>query len=377
MIAMTLLSVVFRENPSALFGQTEGKPTKKDAVPETVIPQELMALNGHDREVACVIFHPDPKKSLLVSGGNEGAFITWEFSELRRGKKGAVVHQIERRANSDHTTAIDFDATGNLFAHSGVTHWGNGFGSNLAVFTPYRKASYGFGCDCAFSWTCVSISPGGQFLATGSLNQRLKVVSLVPVTDKAGKKTLNLASKEASIVPNEVWRTHWHPVQPIVAAGGKEGWIRFYEVRNEGLANSTTSIDGHPRSGIVGLKFTPEGEYLLSVAHDKRLKVWKTSTGKMEWTHPLNDALPTWCDIHPTYPWVAVSFHNGSVQIVDYKTGKTVGQVSCHSKAAKSVVFHPEGDWLATCGDDSKVKLWDLDIARVKRKPNTKPVKTN
>ena len=338
------------------------QPGKTSHAPDTLTAHVAETLRGHDREVNCLTFSPNGR--YLISGGNEGAYITWDVEAFFKKKKGAKVRAVERRNNSDHIAAVDFDASGNVFACSGVTHWGNGFGCNLAIFTPYRKEPYGKGCDCAYSWTCVAVDPLGRFLVTGSLNRQFKAVSLLPLLAGSGKLQPTLAEKSAVVVPNEVWRAHCHPFQTLTAAGGRDGWIRLYMIGMEGMDDHKVQVAGHGGGGITGLKFTPNGEQLISVGQDKTLKVWNLDDGAQINSMALS-AIPEWCDLHPVHPWAVVACQDGQAQILNYETGHQIAVLKGHVKSLRSALFHPEGHWIATAGNDFVVKLWDLGIPSI------------
>jgi len=335
---------------------------KTSLAPVTLTAYVAETLRGHDREVNCLTFSPNGR--FLISGGNEGAYITWDVEAFFKKKKGAKVRAVERRNNSDHIAAVDFDASGNVFACSGVTHWGNGFGCNLAIFTPYRKEPYGKGCDCAYSWTCVAVDPLGRFLVTGSLNRQFKAVSLLPLLADSGKLQPTLAEKSAVVVPNEVWRAHCHPFQTLAAAGGRGGWIRLYLIGMAGLDDHKVQVAGHGSGGITGLRFTPNGEQLVSVGQDKSLKVWNLNDGAEIKSISLS-AIPEWCDLHPVHPWAVVAGQDGQAQIINYETGHQMAVLKGHVKSMRSAIFHPEGRWIATAGNDFVVKLWDLGIPSI------------
>lgn len=66
---------------------TLGQQGKSAAIPEDVTPRDAITLKGHGREVTCMAFHPSG--SLLTSGGNEGAYITWDIAAFCKKIKKA------------------------------------------------------------------------------------------------------------------------------------------------------------------------------------------------------------------------------------------------------------------------------------------------
>jgi WD40 repeat protein/energy-coupling factor transporter ATP-binding protein EcfA2 len=50
----------------------------------------------------------------------------------------------------------------------------------------------------------------------------------------------------------------------------------------------------------------------------------------------------------------------GTVVLFDAESGKLLRRLDGHTETVKSAVFHPQGDWLATAGDDRRILFWFL-----------------
>ena len=87
----------------------------------------------------------------------------------------------------------------------------------------------------------------------------------------------------------------WSPTHPyLLASGGSDGTVRLWDVRR-GKAN-LASLDQHntasrengnwlvrtnrAHNGTVnGLRFTHDGQDLVSLGHDEEMRVWDLETG--------------------------------------------------------------------------------------------------
>ena len=67
----------------------------------------------------------------------------------------------------------------------------------------------------------------------------------------------------------------------LINYGEKEAWFHSLDVRSEKLV-----LSGHA-AGVPGIAFSPDGSCLASVGKDRRLRVWNSATGDMEWERSL------------------------------------------------------------------------------------------
>jgi WD40 repeat protein len=64
--------------------------------------------------------------------------------------------------------------------------------------------------------------------------------------------------------------------------------------------------------------------------------------------------------ISPDGLTLAVAGENGTVVLFDAKTGQLVQRLQGHTANVKTVLFHPQGKWLATAGDDKQIIRWSF-----------------
>ncbi len=77
-------------------------------------------------------------------------------------------------------------------------------------------------------------------------------------------------------------------------------------------------LQGHSYS-VISVTFSPDGKYLASGSHDKKIKLWSV------------------------------------------ESQKEVTTLQGHSKAVRSVAFSPDGKYLASGSVDSTIKLWSIE----------------
>jgi serine/threonine protein kinase/WD40 repeat protein len=166
----------------------------------------------------------------------------------------------------------------------------------------------------------------------------------------------------------------FHPTEPIMATGGSHGVVRFHAVSDGKVLREWSALP----APISALEFSPNGE-TLAVGLSERI---------CERTEPLGDfgsdspppapaapAAPTassTSDNVPVSKFVAFQGRPSPSKIMPVEfnllffstaSGEHVGQFKTHEIGVTSLGFSPDGSRLASCGEDGKVALWDVQQA--------------
>ncbi|KAL0484780.1 WD repeat-containing protein [Acrasis kona] len=105
----------------------------------------------------------------------------------------------------------------------------------------------------------------------------------------------------------------------ILAFASSDGVISIATAMNK--PEVIVELVGHT-SQILDFDWSLSNEYLISVAHDKTIKVWNTNTAKCARTIPCK-ASPTCINFHPLNNNIFLSgFDNGTVTVYNLSTGK-------------------------------------------------------
>ena len=78
----------------------------------------------------------------------------------------------------------------------------------------------------------------------------------------------------------------------------------------------------------------------------------------------LNDSGVHGVAFSPDGEAIAAACGDGSVKVLNGKTGKVIRKIEAHADSAASVAFNPDGSHLASAGSDGLVKVWDLGTGR-------------
>lgn len=66
--------------------------------------------------------------------------------------------------------------------------------------------------------------------------------------------------------------------------------------------------------------------------------------------------------------FVATGSRDKRIRIFEVRSGICVVTLSGHDNWVTDLVFHPNGKYLISCGDDKSIRIWDLIYGRCYRK---------
>lgn len=168
----------------------------------------------------------------------------------------------------------------------------SGYDRSLKLFsseTLTASASFDLG-SLVYSFA-VSTVASHLLVACASQHPAARLVDL-----KSGSSTHSLAGHSGSVLA-----VAWHPKdENILVSGGSDGAVRVWDIRRSASSLGVLDMDdavgiagydgkgtgarrrerGRAHNGAAnGLTWTEDGQYLVSVGHDERMRVWNMTSG--------------------------------------------------------------------------------------------------
>lgn len=121
-------------------------------------------------------------------------------------------------------------------------------------------------------------------------------------------------------------------------------------------------------SPLIGCRFDPAGRFVFASAQDNSIQRWEVAGGKQvaltghtSWVRGLIFA--------PKHNLLFSGDYHGKVLVwnIDAETPKPERTIEAHNGWVRALALSPDGQTLATCGNDHLVKLWSV--------PEGKPVR--
>ena len=250
----------------------------------------------------------------------------------------------------------------------------SGYDRSLKLFsseTLTASASFDLG-SIVYSFATSNVA-SHLLVACASQHPAVRLVDL-----KSGSSTHSLAGHSGSVLA-----VAWHPKnENILVSGGSDGAVRIWDIRRSASSLGVLDMDdavgvagydgkgtgarrrerGRAHNGAAnGLTWTEDGQHLISVGHDERMRVWNIINGANTLANfgpGLRNATKT-----SLYPVVAPSHLSSPVQeIVYYPNQREVTSYDMHSGSMLSRlrVPGPQGSGADAGGRNIKSRTTSL-----------------
>lgn len=122
-----------------------------------------------------------------------------------------------------------------------------------------------------------------------------------------------------------------------------------------------------PWDHVLALAWSPDGS-LLAAAAGSQVYIYRYPDLTQAAVLPIGvrcsqlvfDPFAT-----PERPLLAAAVRDGSLQLWDPLSGSLMARWEAHRKSANSLAFSPDGNSLASVGNDAMVRIWDLSQFRI------------
>lgn len=174
-----------------------------------------------------------------------------------------------------------------------------------------------------------------KLLQTLRASKKISSISFSPVTSKNSLATLALSLNSNA--------------------------LEIYSIQSSSTTkNSSIDLQGH-RSDVRSVTLSSDNSLLMSTSHSS-IKIWNPSTGSCIRTIDSGYGL---CGLFvPGNKYAVVGTKNGTLEIIDVRSGICVDVVEAHGGSIQSIAPSPDGSGFVTGSIDHDVKFWEYQITQ-------------
>ncbi|XP_015111511.1 WD repeat, SAM and U-box domain-containing protein 1 [Diachasma alloeum] len=342
---------------------------------ETISAKSVAALIEHKRYVGCCAFSRDG--SLLASGSNDRSIIVWDLT----GNNLTIESKLIKHVSPIRHSSIDGDATPN--EHEGRE-------SNFVQFAESSANDVRLVRtldDHGGAVNSVAFH-GNNLLASGSGDKLVRIWELQEEENSNEEETLdaNIKFTEKAFSPIDghkysINHVDFSPCGSMLASCSLDGTTMIWNTETGDQARGSFVNSG---AGIRVCRWSPDGTKMATAGDDEKTTLWDmTSLEELQVLEGHADAVTTLA-FTPDSLYIVTACSEGSWRVFDIERNSASNFLVCEaahdlgvqgcdfsSAAAPFTVAgmrqsstddHSKFYVLATCGNDSLVKLWQITV---------------
>jgi tetratricopeptide (TPR) repeat protein/uncharacterized membrane protein len=260
-------------------------------------------------------------------------------------EKFTLLHTLKEHTDSINCIAISLDgqwlASGS--SDQTVKMWELATGEMLWSKRGYATAIYS-----------VAISPDGQILATGS--------DVIKITEPVTGLVLYTIDAETSIFCMAI-----SPDGQYLVSGNAKNTIEMWDLAAK---KELQTLQGH-RGRVLSVAISPDGRTLVSGSTDKTVKVWDIITRKVLWNSVIHGDHVRCVAISSDGQAIVSGSDDNTIRIWKLPIGQEIdvsrrepGTLMGHNGSVTSVAISPDGQTIVSGSLDNTIKVWELATGR-------------
>ncbi|MDM8527440.1 AAA-like domain-containing protein [Anaerolineales bacterium HSG24] len=151
---------------------------------------------------------------------------------------------------------------------------------------------------------------------------------------------------------------HPNAANPILASGSKDTQVKLWDISNPANPESTHTLT-EPRSRVLSLAFSPDGQYLSSGDNSSDIYLWDTTT--FDQLSRSEHGSGIWgLGFNPTSPPTLLASGSDDPEVLVWNINNGIStSLRGHTDDVRAVAFNSVGTQLISAGDDKSFKIWD------------------
>eukprot|EP00742_Colponemidia_sp_Colp-10_P005419 GILJ01005791.1.p1 GENE.GILJ01005791.1~~GILJ01005791.1.p1 ORF type:complete len:646 (-),score=96.73 GILJ01005791.1:200-2086(-) len=307
-----------------------------------VLPNAQKAvLAGHKGNVKCVEFIGEEGKC-IASGSSDNTIRIWNT------ESGSCVRVLEGHTSRiwDITSSRSGDCIASASGDSTVKVWGHGLNKPSATC----QLSIGGHEGDVYS---VRFHPGGNHLVTGGYDKTVRLFDV-----RTGALVRTFAGHTSSVS-----RALFNPHGNLIISGSKDSTIKFWDIVSGVCIKTFSSYLGE----VTSLDLSANGALLLSCSKDNSNRLWDLRMGRPVQRfkgHQNTSKNFVRVRFGPNEKVVVGGSEDGMIYLWDLQSGSILQRLRGHSAVVYDAAWSSNQSLLASCSNDSTVRMWWYDAEK-------------
>ncbi|MBD2081161.1 AAA-like domain-containing protein [Leptolyngbya sp. FACHB-17] len=195
----------------------------------------------------------------------------------------------------------------------------------------------------------VSFSPDGDFIATASEDQTVKLWR------KDGSPVTTLKQHTGS-----VFAIAFSPDGELIATGGADNMVQLWS--HDGW--QIQRLSGHEDT-VYGVAFSPDNRTIATASADRTVKLWSRQGQFIQTLNGHQQGVNA-VAFSPDGELIATASADRTIKLWT-RTGRLIKTLSGHEDSVRSVAFSPDGSEIASASLDDTIGLWSRSGSLIRR----------
>ncbi|KAI0988550.1 hypothetical protein GJ496_004304 [Pomphorhynchus laevis] len=197
-----------------------------------------------------------------------------------------------------------------------------------------------------------SWNPNKDLLASGSGDSTARIWNLIEMHEPTQLILRHGSLRETNQINKDVTSLHWNSTGNYLATGSYDGHARIWS-----SAGQLIHVLSKHKGPVFSVKWNKSGTCLLTAGVDASAIVWSSDCGEMQQQFFCHSAPVLDADWRNDREFATCSTDS---QIYICRLGDSVPyrMLSGHQGEVNAICWSPDGRFLASCSDDSTLKIW-------------------
>jgi WD40 repeat protein/serine/threonine protein kinase len=215
--------------------------------------------------------------------------------------------------------------------------------------------------------TSANFSPGGERVATSSIDGDVKLWITDPADPRYGKVALKIMGAHA--VRGVNYPVNFAAFSPreesgalLLATAGDDGLVKLFRIEQD-VASLAQTFAGH-KQRVRSVQFSPDGQWLLSASDDGDARIWSVAEGTAVAALSHDGSAVLFASFAPGGQRIITGCDDNNARVWDCSqpaAPKLRILLEGHTAGVTSAAISPDGRRAITGSQDGMAKIWDIE----------------